>query len=887
MIKHHGLSEKEAKKLLDMHGQNRIHAKKKTGAFKILASQFQDALIMILLASTLLSLFMGEFTEAITISAIVVLNALLGFIQEFKTEKTLQKLGELAAPTAIVIRDGQKKSIDASMLVPGDVVVLEAGDRIPADGLLLEISCMTCDESMLSGESVGVEKSTHSGSNAVYMGTIITQGRGIMRVAKTGANTEMGKIAGMLSGIEVSATPLQKRLAQLSKYIGIGCLVICAVVAGTGILRGEPVFDMFLTGISLSVAAVPEGLPAIVTIALALSVSRMVKRRALVRRLHAVETLGCANIICSDKTGTLTENRMTVKRIELPDHGMDVSGTGLSINGEFSSCGHTMNPSASVPLMKLCHIATLCNNATLTLTTSRFRRNTQPTVEVFGEPTETALLILAVKANVKKEELPYEIVKEIPFDSTRKMMSVQVQSKDGGFALYSKGAPDILLSKCSHVLTREGVKPLTNIMRQKITAQNNRMAESALRVLGFAYSNSSTLAEENMIFVGLTGLLDPPRREAYDAVKKCRAAGIRPVMITGDHAITAKAIAQELKIYKDGDRVVTGTELSSMDDETLQHLLPSIAVFARVTPAHKLRIVKAFKSTGNIVAMTGDGVNDAPAVKEADIGVSMGITGTDVTKEAASVILLDDNFATLVSAVEEGRIIYQNIRKFIRYLLSCNIGEVVTMFFAMLCGMPIPLIPIQILLINLITDGLPAIALSLEPAEPDVMNQPPRGTNESVFSRGLAGTIIIRGLLIGFTTLAVFHTLLHTSGDLACARTGALLALVTTQLIHVFECKSETRGLLSIPLLNNKPLLLAVCVSVFFMYMVLYNPFFANIFRAVPLSGEHLLIVLAYCATVPLLSSMALRINRRRHQHPPVQKKYGNGTRSRKKPAWD
>lgn len=884
MAEHQGLTSRAAEELLTRYGENRIKGRKKSGAFKILAGQFQDALIMILLAATLLSLFMGEVTEAITISAIIVINALLGFIQEFRTEKTLEKLGELSAPTAAVIRDGREVRIDAKLIVPGDLVRLRAGDRVPADGAILSCAGLSCDESMLSGESLSVEKTPAPPrgeppkGSLVYMGTLVTGGKGLMRVRDTGDATEMGKIAGMLGEIESQATPLQKRLAQLSKYIGIGCLVICAVVATTGILRGEPILDMLLVGISLSVAAVPEGLPAIVTIALALSVGRMVKRHALVRRLHAVETLGCANVICSDKTGTLTENRMTVKVIRTPDDEILLSGSGLDLTGKFTAGSRELKPGSHPQLTRLLTIACMCNNASLERARShgfgKVLRYAKPTAEVTGEPTEAALLIAAAKADIRREELPYQVEREIPFDSTRKRMSVVCSSADGVHQLFVKGAPDVLLPRCTHCLTASGVRPMDTRMRHRILSQNDGMADNALRVLGFAYrsaSGSQDAAEENLIFVGLAGLLDPPRREAYDAVRKCRRAGIKPVMITGDHAITARAIARDLQIFREGNRIVSGAELDAMSDQALAEALPDITVFARVTPAHKLRIVRAFKARGDVVAMTGDGVNDAPAIKEADIGVSMGITGTDVTKEAASVILLDDNFATLVTAVEEGRVIYQNIRKFIRYLLSCNIGEVFTMFFAMLIGMPVPLIPIQILLINLITDGLPAIALGLEPAEPDIMDRPPRGANESVFSHGLAGTIIIRGLLIGLTTLAVFLSLFRSTGDLETARTAALLALVMTQLIHVFECKSESRGLLSINWFDNMPLFFAVLVSIGAMFLTLYTGFFSKVFNAVPLTLPQLGVVAAYCAVVPIVNGIILRLRRARRRRKSVR----------------
>ncbi len=822
-----GLSETEARKLLEVHGENKIKSKKKISPFSLLIGQFKDALIIILLISTLISLTMGEFVEAITISAIVVLNAILGFIQEFRTEKTLEKLGNLAAPTATVLRDGIFKECDARYLVPGDIVKLNSGSRIPADCEILDATSLTVDESMLSGESIGVSKKR---GDSAFMGTSVTAGHATVKITKTGERTEMGKIAGMLEGIEISATPLQKRLAQLSKYIGVGALAICLVVATCGIMRGEDIFDMLLCGISLAVAAVPEGLPAIVTIALALSVNRMASRRALVKKLHAVETLGCADIICSDKTGTLTENRMTVKKIALYEKTFDADKIKKGAQIE-----------------KLLSCAGLCNHATVTYKKKK--------THFSGEATEIALLEIVEKHAITVKT---DITDEIPFDSERKMMSVLAKN-----TIYSKGAPDVLLSKCTHILTQNGVCSLTPTHRKKILSQNEDMAKAALRVLGFAYRESTVLCENDLIFIGLMGMLDPPRREAYSAVKKCKSAGIRPIMITGDHATTARAIANELKILNDNDMVITGSELDSLSDDKLITLLPKISVFARVTPAHKLRIVKTLKSLGHIVAMTGDGVNDAPAIKEADIGVSMGIGGTDVTKEAADVILLDDNFATLVNAVEEGRVIYSNIRKFIRYLLSCNIGEVITMFFAMLLGLPIPLIPIQILLINLVTDGLPAIALSLEPTDSDAMNSSPRASDESVFSHGLATTICIRGLLIGLTTLGVFYFLYVQTNFIPLARTGALLTLVLTQLIHVFECKSETRGLLSIPIMNNKPLLLSVLLSLFFMYLVIYTPFFSTIFQTVALSANHLLTVLLFCLTVPIISSIALKIKKK------------------------
>lgn len=842
-----GLTSRQARRLLEQHGENSVKAHKKSGALKVFAGQFRDGLIMILLAATVLSVLMGETGEALTIIAIVFLNAVLGFLQEYRTERTLEKLSELSAPTAIVVRDGNRRSIEARFVVPGDLILLQAGDRVPADGQILSAEGLMCDESMLSGESEHVEKTAGGPKGKVYMGTMVTHGKGSCRVVATGHHTEMGKIAGMLGGIEAQQTPLQKKLGQLGKYIGIGCVGICAVVAITGILRGEPVLDMLLTGISLSVAAVPEGLPAIVTIVLALSVGRMVKRNALVRRLHAVETLGCANVICSDKTGTLTENRMAVVCFNTAEGEIRLS------EGDFLLGNRRISPLGERGLSCLLEIAVVCNNAVEGGRRGLFGNNRR----LVGAPTETALLAAAAQGGLTKEKAGWETLRENPFDSSRKRMSV-LAKRGNEKKLFCKGAPELLLGCCTKYLARDGEHPMTPEIRRKFQNQNTAMAGEALRVLGFCYKNGDNAQENDMVFVGMAGIQDPPRKEAFEAVKKCRQAGIRPVMITGDHAATAKAIAKQLDIFRNGDRVVTGKELDAFSDQQLSEILPEVSVFARVTPAHKLRIVRAFKKHGDVVAMTGDGVNDAPAVKEADIGVSMGATGTDVTKEAAALILLDDNFATLVAAVEEGRTIYQNIRKFIRYLLSCNTGEVFTMFFTMLCGMPIPLLPIQILLINLVTDGLPAVALGLEPPDRTVMDLEPRPAEESVFSHGLGFTIIMRGLLIGLTTVAVFVALL--GEGLEIARTGALMTLVATQLIHVFECKSETKGLFGINPLNNWWLIGAVGISVAMLGFAVYTPFLSGVFGTAALEWEQLKIVLSYSAAVPFLSSVILAV---------------------------
>lgn len=862
MTQYRGLTQKQALENQLKYGENRLEQKNKKNPIRIFLSQFQDLMTLILLCSTVISVVMGETTEAITIVAIVILNAMMGFFQEYRTERSLEKLSALAAPTAQVIRDGKVIDIPASEVTIGDCVLLKAGDRVPADCRILENHSLLCDESLLTGESLPVEKGftdyrTNDCSQKVcaYMGTIVCQGHGKGMVYAVGEETKMGEIALMLDSIDSEATPLQKKLDQLGKMIAVGCFFICALVAGVGILRGEPVMDMLITGISLAVAAIPEGLPAIVTIALALSVNRMVKKNAVIRRLHAVETLGCANVICSDKTGTLTENKMTVKNLYCIGQDFTVSGNGTE-NGKIEQNGRAVLPKERQPLFRCLEIAAVCSNARIEKQNRRFSSGTASRFTVTGEATESALAVLAMKGGVEYASSGYTLLKELPFDSKRKMMSVLVRSAEGELLMFTKGAPDILLPGCAFVQNGEKIQPMTPLFQKEIQQQNDRMAQQAMRVLALCYRKISGIgdcAEQNLIFCGLAGMIDPPRKEAFEAVAKCRKAHIRPVMITGDSKQTACAIASQLKILTPQSKVVTGAELDRMSEEEFLHILPKTSVFARVTPAHKLRIVKGLKSQGNIVAMTGDGVNDAPAVKEANIGVSMGKNGTDVTKEASSVILMDDNFATLVSAVEEGRVIYQNIRKFIRYLLSCNIGEVVTMFLAMLMGMPVPLLPIQILLINLVTDGLPAIALGLDPADGDMMSKKPRKSTDSVFSDGLLSVILFRGILIGLTTLAAFSFLLTSSATLQIARTGALVTLILTQLIHVFECKSETKSLFRIPFFNNMKLVAAVCVSLAVMWFAVWNPVGMAIFETAALSLEQMKRIGALLLAAPLL----------------------------------
>lgn len=877
---HSGLSEKEAQKKLLEHGLNSLAGKKKISMLKIFFQQFYDFMVIILLASTAISAFMGEMIEAMTIIAIIILNAILGFVQEFRTEKTMEALKGMAAPVARVVRSGKTITIAAEQVVPDDLVVLESGDRVPADALIFESNSLQVDESLLTGEAFPVEKSAGTigrknfnntdKKNIVYMGTVVTSGRAKTIVCATGMNTEMGKIADLIQKVEEDQTPLQKKLDHLGKLIVAGCLIICAIVSITGVLRGEEIFTMLLAGISLAVAAVPEGLPAIVTIALALGVQRMLKRNALIRKLPAVETLGCASIICSDKTGTLTENKMTVRKIFAAEKLIELKENNTETG--FFYGGAKIDPQKQNVIKLALEIGALCNNASLVNVKAEKTGLLGKVKSVFsggikweiqGDPTEGALLVAGAKAGITPDFLEemYFRIDEIPFDSDRKCMSVVCDNHKGETLVFTKGAPDIIIKKCSRIFTSKGIVEMGNLLKTGILNVNDTMAGEALRVIGVAFKRLGSRnykrddLEKDLVFVGLAGMIDPPRREASNAVNLCKMAGIKPVMITGDHKLTAIAIAKELNILTGKDKVLTGAEIDEMDGRKLEKYVGETSVYARVTPKHKLMIVKALKKLGHVVAMTGDGVNDAPAVKEADIGVSMGITGTDVTKEASSMILLDDNFATIVAAVEEGRVIYNNIRKFIRYMLACNIGEVLTMFLGMLIGLPIPLLPIQILWVNLVTDGLPAVALGFDPPEKNIMMNSPRGSNENLFSHGLLRLILFRGVLIGLTTLAVFISLLYFLNDVGVARTGAFVTLVITQLIHVFECKSEQKSIFEIPVFNNFYLVLAVICSLAMILGVVYIPVMQAVFKTVPLDINAWAVVGGLSFLGPVLAS--------------------------------
>ncbi|CAI3207832.1 P-type calcium transport ATPase [Clostridium neonatale] len=836
-----GLSTKEAERRIEQFGLNELQHKEKTSVMKIFLSQFNDFIVWVLIAATIISGIIGDKADALTILIIVIINAILGFVQEFRTEKSLEALKELAAPTCKVLRDSSIKIINSIYLTIGDIVILEAGDRIPADGDFVESSGLVIDESLLTGESVGVNKESHSKNSTGFMGTTIVKGKGILKVNSIGMKTEMGKIAHLLQNIEEEKSPLNQRLDSLGKVLVVICLVICAIVTVMGIIRGNDITEMFLLGVSLAVAAIPEGLAAIVTVALALGVSRMLKRNALVRKLPAVETLGCTSVICSDKTGTLTQNKMTVKEVYLNGKITDIEKDNLTDYTKLMKC------------------LVYCNDCNYDFTKKKMSET------LHGDPTELALINMFFKDVPKLEEYISKVhrVYDIPFDSTRKMMSV-IMNENGKETCYVKGAPERLLDRCNYILENNKIKPFTYQKKKQVMDFISAMSSRALRCLAAAYKeenlSKNSKLEENLIFIGVTGSIDPPRKEAGEAVLKCKLAGIKPIMITGDHQNTALAIAKSLNICNNDSQVMTGEQIENIDDKELEGKVNKIRVFARVSPSHKLRIVRAFKKNKNVVAMTGDGVNDAPAIKEADIGIAMGISGTDVTKEASSMILMDDDFSTIVAAVEEGRIIYDNIRKFIRYLLSCNLGEVLTMFLATVFYLPNPLSPIQILLVNLATDGLPAIALGVDPADSDIMRQMPRAKNESIFARGLVEKIVVRGTLIGLCTLLAFMVGRYYRMDLETCRTLALCTLVMSQLIHVFECRSERHSIFEIKLFTNMWLVGAVLVSIILICLVLYVPFLREIFHTVALNLKQWLIVLFFSGIIALINSVYLLV---------------------------
>lgn len=852
-----GLSSRVAKERLTRFGANTLEVKQPISPWQIFLGQFQDFMVLVLLGTVGVSLFLGEYLDATAILAIVFLNSILGFSQEYRAEKSLDALRQLAAPHAKVIRDGHKAVFDASQLVPGDLILLEPGDRVPADARLIESENLSVDESNLTGESVPVNKDEHfvghgdtalgDRKNIVLKSTLVTRGYAKGVVVTTGMDTFMGEIAHLLQEKSDSSTPLQKRLDQLGKILVAACLGIVALVFVSGVNQGLSVYKMFMVGVTLAVAAIPEGLPAVVTIALSVGVQRLSKRNAIIRQLPAVETLGCATVICSDKTGTLTLNQMEVQEVWTPSSRVSLGeGKSLMLNGELRD-----------DLSLTSAIGALCTKA-----------ESYGKGDLFGDPTEVALLRLAEQNGFSQNMLrkQYQEVKTLPFDAERKRMTVVVK-RNGEYMGLVKGAPDVILQRSTHVLMGSKVVPLGQGERQKALQALEGMAKQALRVLATSYRPFGTTLppeanwEQGLILTGLVGILDPPRPEVPAAIRAARLGGVRTIMVTGDHKRTAEAIAEKIGLLTYGvSEVVTGAEWEALTPLEQREQIKKTAVFARVAPAHKLSIIRALKANGEIVAMTGDGVNDAPAIKEADIGISMGIQGTDVTREASDMVLLDDNFGTIISAVREGRGIYDNIRKFIRYLLGCNVGEVLTMLFATLLGMPLPLIPMQILWMNLVTDGLPAIALGLDPTDGDLMLQKPRNPKEGVFARGLLKRILFSGVMISTSALLLFSfSLWYYPGDVDRARTLAFTTLVMAQLVFSFQCRSEHKSIFTLKFWGNPFLVLAVMLSAGAQAFILYHPFFANIFQTKPLNFDDWLLVVLF-AQIPLTVETSLRI---------------------------
>ncbi len=875
-----GLSAEEVEKRIRERGHNELTERPRPGFLSMLLAQFNNFLVIILIIAALVSLFLGEYVDAIAIMVIVVINAIVGVIQELKAEQSLAALKKMAAPNAQIIRDGRRQSIPSRELVPGDIVFIEAGNYVPADLRLVESYNLKVGEASLTGESMPVEKVATvvldkelplgDRKNSAFMSTLVTFGRGKGIVTETGMHTQIGLIADMLQSYEEEPTPLQNKLDQLAKTLGIGCLTICGLIFVWGLIRdthlevilrdGFPAYlfaerkdvvNLFMTAVSLAIAAVPEGLPAVVTICLALGMRRMLRCHALIRKLSAVETLGCATVICSDKTGTLTQNEMTVVQIWSGGKLLKVSGEGYVPEGQFTLNGQPFDPLKDVGASLLLHGAALCNDAKLEKVGVEIGENTWRMV---GDPTEGAIIVAAEKGGLRRPQLEavFPRIAEIPFDSDRKRMTTLHKSAgakdflnldspagDSPVVAFVKGAPDIVLNLCDQIVEDGKVVPLDAKRKQTALEVNRDMARRALRVLCIAFRQLSVIpevctadaVEQRLTFVGLMGMIDPPRQEVRAAVRIARGAGLKSVMVTGDYKDTAEAVAGEIGLLTAQGKVLTGAELDGMTTEGLTSVIEQMDVCCRVSPQHKTMIVEAFKTKGHVVAMTGDGVNDAPALKRANIGVAMGITGTDVTKETADMVLTDDNYASIVSAVEEGRIIYANIRKFVYYLLVCNVGETLIVFFAMLFGMPLPFKPIMLLWLNLVTDGAPALALGLEKGDPDIMKQPPRPAKEPVINREMAAGLIIIPLVDALAILIVFSFGQSRHPEsLATAQTMAFVVLCLSELLRAYTSRSEHHSILSIRVFGNQWMNRAVLSSLFLVLITVYIPFMRPIF---------------------------------------------------------
>jgi Ca2+-transporting ATPase len=863
-----GLDTKSAKERLEKYGPNELKEEKGRSFFKKLLAQFSDFLVLILIAAALVSLFIGETQDAIVILAIVVVNAMLGLYQEGKAEKALDALKKMASPTAKVIRDGKTIEVDSRELVPGDIVVLETGDIVPADLRIIDSKNLKIDEASLTGESVAVEKdadrvlegdiSLGDRVNMAYMSTIVTYGRGKGVVVGTGANTEIGKIATMIQSYEDEATPLQKKLNQLGKVLGIATILICIVVFADGLIQGRDPLEMFMVSVSLAVAAIPEGLPAIVTIVLAIGMNKMVKRNAIVKRLLAVETLGATSVICTDKTGTLTQNEMTVVKIYANDKIIDVDGVGYEPKGDFKLDDKKISPLEDKSVSSLLLMGALVNDAELVENGGQYK--------IVGDPTEGALVTLAAKGGIDIDTLndKYPRIQEIPFDASRKMMTTFHKGYfENKITAITKGAPDLMVKKCSHILLNGEVVPFEDHTKEKVLKINNDFSKQALRVLAVAYKVFDNLpesldpenVEKDMVFVGLSAMMDPLRPEAKEAIQLCKEAGIDIKIITGDYKETAFAIAKELGLVESIDEAMMGEELNKISDEELREVVKKVKVFARVSPEHKVRIVSALKENGEITAMTGDGVNDALAIKKSDIGVSMGITGTDVAKNTADMILTDDNFASIVSAVEEGRIIFSNIKKFVFFLLSCNIGEILLVFLSIaVFNWPIPLLPIQLLWLNLVTDSFPALALGVEKGEPDIMRHPPRNADEPILDKRMLLGVSFQSLAIAAASLLSFWWAQNTYGteNLIIVRTVVFTTLITAELLRAYSSRSQKYTLFRIGFFSNRQMVLATLGAFALLLVVIYIPFLQDIFYTQSLSFAEWKVIIPL-ALIPLV----------------------------------
>jgi P-type Ca2+ transporter type 2C len=866
-----GLTSQQVTERLQRYGTNELIEMGGRSSFDILIDQFKNIMLLMLIAVAIISAALdihtamasGKFVfpkDAVAILAVVLLNGILGYVQESGAEKALAALKTLASSKVRLLRDGNLLEIDAKDLVPGDIILLEAGVKVPADGRILEEANLQVREAALTGEAHAAEKEAPillpadaplgDRVNLVFSGTEVVQGRGTVLITGTGMQTELGKIASALQSVETDPTPLQKRMTQLGNALVTGSLILVALVIVGGTIYDRSLFAQLVeVSLSMAVAVVPEGLPAVITVTLALGTQRMVKRNALIRKLPAVETLGSVTTICSDKTGTLTQNKMVVQAVNIPNHPLRVSGDGYSPEGKFQTTDGSVLPGGQSELRSLMMACVLCNDSVL--------QKEEGEWAILGDPTEGALLAVAGKAGLQKDEQTFKFprVGEFPFSSERKRMSVIVQDRDSGpssWQMFTKGSPELTLERCTHVQSDRQTQALTPELRQRILNENNQLASQGLRVLGFAQKSLNALpaerseeqSEQGLTWLGLVGMLDAPRPEVRTAVAKCREAGIRPVMITGDHQLTAQAIAQDLGIAHVGDRCLTGQQLQVMSKADLEANVADVSVYARVSPEHKLRIVKALQQQGHVVAMTGDGVNDAPALKQSDIGVAMGITGTDVSKEASDMVLLDDNFATIVSAVEEGRVVYSNIRRFIRYILGSNIGEVITIAAAPLLGLGgVPLSPLQILWMNLVTDGLPALALAVEPGRAIVMQQPPKDPNENIFARGLGLYMIRIGLVlaivsIGLMVWAYDYTPKHTEGGLDPDRwkTMVFTTLCLAQMGHALAIRSSSKLFIQLNPFSNPYLLGSVVVTSILQLVLIYVEPLQNFFGTHALS---------------------------------------------------